>query len=46
MYCYIMQYYIAHARSFNTVRSTDIINTLIVDNALKHTLLMSIECDY
>jgi len=26
-----MQYYIAHVSSFNTVRSTDIINTLIVD---------------
>ena len=31
MYCYIMEYYIAHASLFNTVRSTDIINTLIVD---------------
>ena len=31
MYCYILQYYIAHASSFNTLRSTDIINNLIVD---------------
>ena len=46
MQCYIMQYYIAHASSFNTVRSTDTINTLIVDNVLKHTLLVCIEYDY
>ena len=26
-----MQFYIAHASSFNAVRSTDIINNLIVD---------------
>jgi len=41
-----MQYYIALASSLHTVRSIDMINTLIVDNVLKHTLLMSIECDY
>jgi len=46
MYCYIMQYFIAHASSFNTVRSTDMINTLILVDSLKLTLLLSIECDY